>query len=507
MQRDILKDALIVSCQPVPDGPMDNAEMVVGFALAALASGASALRIESLPYLMAVRSTTTAPIVGIIKRDLQDSPVRITPFIEDAVALAEAGADIVAFDATDRVRPVPVVDLVRAVKAKGKLTMADCSCLEDARSALAAGVDFVGTTLSGYVGGPEPTDPDLSLISEMRRLTPHVIAEGRIRSTEQAAAAARAGAYSVVVGSAITRTEHATSWFKTAVTSGFSEHQNANKPLLAIDIGGTKIMAAIVEGATVSEEITLSTNRDAGPSNWIAEVVENTSGWRDRVTGVGIAVTGMINDGMWSALNKATLDLPEDYPLVDKLGAAFELPVFAANDAQAAAWGEHRFGAGRGENIAFLTISTGVGGGLVINGKPLLGVAGHFGLLLSPGNGDGPLENRVSGRWIAGEALKAGYAVEAPDVFTAAARGEAWAEAIVNQSAMRVALLCRDIQLMFDPAMIVIGGGIGLAQGYLDRVRQKIPAEPARLKPEIVAAELGRHAGVIGVADLTRLQN
>jgi len=149
VQRDILKDALIVSCQPVPEGPMDNAEMVVGFALAALASGASALRIESLPYLMAVRSTTTAPIVGIIKRDLQDSPVRITPFIEDAVALAEAGADIVAFDATDRVRPVPVVDLVRAVKAKGKLTMADCSCLEDARSALAAGVDFVGTTLSG----------------------------------------------------------------------------------------------------------------------------------------------------------------------------------------------------------------------------------------------------------------------------------------------------------------------------------------------------------------------
>ena len=72
---------------------------------------------------------------------------------------------------------------------------------------------------------------------------------------------------------------------------------------------------------------------------------------------------------------------------------------------------------------------------------------------------------------------------------------------------MRVALLCRDIQLMFDPAMIVIGGGIGLAQGYLDRVRQKIPAEPARLKPEIVAAELGCHAGVIGVADLTRLQN
>ncbi|MFK4809040.1 putative N-acetylmannosamine-6-phosphate 2-epimerase (plasmid) [Devosia neptuniae] len=502
MQREALKNVLIVSCQPVPGGPMDNPEMVVGFALAALSSGAGALRIESLPYLRAVRAATSAPIVGIIKRDLSDSPVRITPYVEDAIALAEAGADIVAFDATDRTRPASVAELIAAVKAKGKLTMADCSSLQDAQRALAAGIDFVGTTLSGYVGEAEPVDPDLGLIADMVRLTPFVIAEGRIRSTDQASAAARAGAYAVVVGSAITRTEHATSWFKEAVEHGFADRQPSSKPVLAIDIGGTKIIAALVENGTVRDEVTLSTQRDAGPDRWIDDLAKKSAAWRGQVERVSIAVTGIIDNDLWSALNPATLTIPEAYPLVDRLRQAFDLPVFAANDAQAAAWGEHRFGAGQGQDIAFLTISTGIGGGLVLNGKPLLGIAGHFGLLQSPSAGAGPLEDQVSGRWIADQASRAGHQVDAPAVFAAARQGATWANSIIDQSAGRVALLCRDIQLMFDPDRIVIGGGIGLADGYLDRVIDKIPAEPVRLKPRIVASRLGRHAGVIGVADL-----
>jgi N-acetylmannosamine-6-phosphate 2-epimerase/N-acetylmannosamine kinase len=481
---------------------MDNAEMVVGFALAALSSGASALRIESLPYLRAVRAATSAPIVGIIKRDLDNSPVRITPFVEDAIALAEAGADIVAFDATDRMRPANVAELIGAIKAKGKLTMADCSSLDDAQRALAAGVDFVGTTLSGYVSKPEPVDPDLGLVAEMRRLTPFVIAEGRIRSTDQAAAAALVGAYAVVVGSALTRMEHATSWFKEAVERGFADRHRHEQPVLAIDIGGTKIMAALVENGIVQAEITLSTQRETGPDRWIADLTEKTAAWRGQVAKLSIAATGIVENGLWSALNPATLTIPANYPLVDRLREAFDLSVFAANDAQAAAWGEHRFGAGKGQNIAFLTISTGIGGGLVLNGKPLLGIAGHFGLLQLPSAGAGPLEDQVSGHWIAAQALKAGHRVDAQAVFAAARDGAGWADSIIDRSAAHVALLCRDIQLMFDPHKIVIGGGIGMANGYLDRVIAKIPAEPVRLKPQIVAAQLGRHAGVIGVADL-----
>lgn len=167
-----LENGLIVSCQPVTGGPMDTAPFVVGFALAALAGGAQGLRIESAPYVNAVRAATDAPIIGLVKRDLGNSPVRITPWIEDVEALAAAGADVIAYDATQRARPVPTAELVKRIHTAGKLAMADCSVIFDARQALDEGAEMVGSTLSGYTGGPEPTEPDLDLISAMRAADP-----------------------------------------------------------------------------------------------------------------------------------------------------------------------------------------------------------------------------------------------------------------------------------------------------------------------------------------------
>ncbi|RUX78412.1 ROK family protein [Mesorhizobium sp. M7A.F.Ca.US.006.04.2.1] len=505
MQREDIANSLIVSCQPVPGGPMDSAQFVTGFARAALEAGAKALRIESVPYVAAARLAVREPIIGIVKRDLTDSPVRITPYLADVEALAEAGADIIAFDATDRVRPIPVEALVKAVKARNKLTMADCSCLDDARRALAAGVDFVGTTLSGYVGGPEPEDPDIALIAQMRTLSPYVIAEGRIRSPEQAAAAARAGACAVVVGSAITRTEHVTSWFHQAISGAYAARgtQTVLGPtVLGIDIGGTKTMAALVSGGKVVEDMIVPTAREAGPDAWLASLAQSTSAWSSRFSRIGIAVTGLVHDGRWSALNPATLGIPDGYPLVERASAVFGKPVCAFNDAQAAAWGEYKFGAGQGCDIVFLTISTGIGGGIVCNGRLLSGLAGHFGLIRGLSADQAPLEDSTSGRWIASQALKAGFKADAADVFGRALKGEAWADAIVSRSASRVATLCRDIQMMFDPKSIVIGGSIGLADGYLDRVRAHLGEVPPRLSSNLVAAKLAGHAGVIGVADL-----
>jgi N-acetylmannosamine-6-phosphate 2-epimerase/N-acetylmannosamine kinase len=378
--------------------------------------------------------------------------------------------------------------------------MADCSSLEDARRALAAGADFVGTTLSGYVGGPEPVDPDIGLIAAMRRLTPYVIAEGRIRTTEQAAAAARAGAFSVVVGSAITRTEHVTSWFRDAVAMAYDSINS--ETALAIDIGGTKTMAALVSGGEVIDEIVVATPRDAGPAAWLAAISATVCPWRDRYRRVGIAATGFIQDGRWSALNPATLNIPDQYPLVEEAMATFGRPVFAMNDAQAAAWGEYKFGAGNGGDLVFLTISTGIGGGIVINGRPLVGLAGHFGLIRGPSQGQFPLEDQMSGRWIAVEALKAGHRATAVEVFEHASRGEDWASSIVSQSAYRAATLCRDIQMMLDPKQIVVGGGIGLAPGYLDQMREHLADIDPRLAPVLVPAKLGSRAGVVGVASL-----
>ena len=181
------------------------------------------------------------PIIGLIKRDLPDSPVRITPYTADVKALSEAGADVIAFDATQRPRPASVAELLAAVRVCGRRAMADCASADDGRHALAAGVDYLGTTLSGYVGGPEPEAPDLALVGALRTLTPNVIAEGRIRTPAQAAEAMAAGAFAVVVGSAITRTEHATAWFRAAIEGALGRAREAAEPTLAIDIGGTKM--------------------------------------------------------------------------------------------------------------------------------------------------------------------------------------------------------------------------------------------------------------------------
>jgi len=212
-----LKNGLIVSCQPVKGGAMDTAGMVVGFGLAALDGGAAGLRIESADYVRAVRAATDKPIIGLVKRDLDDTPVRITPWLEDVDALAAAGADVIAYDATQRIRPIETRALIDRIHAHGRIAMADCSILSDVEQALAEGAEIVGTTLAGYTGPIEPTEPDFSLITAASKLTPLVIAEGNVRTPEQASKALASGAFMVVVGSAITRPEFVTSWFRAAL--------------------------------------------------------------------------------------------------------------------------------------------------------------------------------------------------------------------------------------------------------------------------------------------------
>ena len=444
------------------------------------------------------------PIIGIVKKDLQTSPIRITPHVSDAVALAKAGAQIVAFDATLRRRPDTVVDIIAAIHANGALAMADCSTVEDGRAALAAGADCVGSTLSGYTGGPVPDEPDFELISGLRRLTPYVIAEGRIRTPEQAAEALRRGAFSVVVGSAITRTEHVTSWFKQAIASKATSGSNSpNKPVLAIDIGGTKTMVCLVKDGRVVQEVQFPTDQRLGPDGWIDAIAAGVANWRGSYDRIAAAVTGIVVDGNWDALNPATLNLPDSYPLIDKLHDTFGVAAIAVNDAQCAGWGEYRFGAGAQEDMVFLTISTGIGGGIVLNGRLLQGTAGHFGLFQGYFEcSHRPLEDSISGHWMSAEACKAGYDVEAPAIFAAARSGAPWASHIVAISARRLAMLCQNIQLALDPKRIVIGGGIGLAEGYIDQIRSAFTFPKISLRPTLVSAGLGRHAGVIGAADL-----
>ena len=208
-----LRGGLVVSCQPVDRGPLDDDATVVRIARAAVAGGARALRIEGAKRLACVRAAVTVPIIGIVKRDLPDSPVRITPWLSDIDALLQAGADVIAVDATDRARPVTVQALLDRIHAGGAIAMADCATLAEGLAANAMGFEIVGPTLSGYTGGSVPELPDFALLAALCAKLDRVMAEGRYNTPEQVSEAARCGAWAVTVGTAITRTEVVTGWF------------------------------------------------------------------------------------------------------------------------------------------------------------------------------------------------------------------------------------------------------------------------------------------------------
>jgi N-acylglucosamine-6-phosphate 2-epimerase len=219
--RDSLAGGLIVSCQPVTGGPLDLPDITARLAEAAVIGGARAVRVESEADVRATRQRVSVPLIGLIKRTVPGSNVFITPEPGNIELLLAAGADIVAFDATFQERHAAGLDIreaVQSVQRAGRLAMADISTFAEGISAAEAGADFIATTLAGYAGDRPPSaTPDLELVRELAAAGVRVVAEGRISTPEQAAAALAAGAFAVTVGTAITRTELVTGWFAAAL--------------------------------------------------------------------------------------------------------------------------------------------------------------------------------------------------------------------------------------------------------------------------------------------------
>ena len=214
-----LKNAIVVSCQPIEGGPQDNIKTIVSMALAAEIGGCGGLRIEGAKNIRAVRKVTKLPIIGIIKNDLINYSVRITPLIKDVEKIANSGADIIAYDATNRKRPFSTLSIVNKIKSSNCIAMADCSNLEDAINAITEGAEIISSTLSGYVGkkSKDTDKPNFHLLKEFKKLNSFTMAEGRFNSPDLAKKAIKFGADSVTVGSAITRIENITKWFAKAV--------------------------------------------------------------------------------------------------------------------------------------------------------------------------------------------------------------------------------------------------------------------------------------------------
>lgn len=206
-----LQGKLIVSVQAGPDSPLHRPDIIAALAQAVSVPGCAGFRINGPDDVRAVRRVSDLVLLGIYKLDFPGSDVYITPTFEEARAVAAAGADIIAVDGTGRPRPAgeTLEGLIGRIHAELRLpVMADVAALEEGIAAAVLGADIVATTMAGYTlgpGHPIPAGPDLELVAALaKRVKVPVIAEGRYLTPALARAALDAGAWAVVVGTAIT---------------------------------------------------------------------------------------------------------------------------------------------------------------------------------------------------------------------------------------------------------------------------------------------------------------
>ncbi len=207
-----LRHGLIISCQAPADSPMHEPSVIAAIAQAAVNQGAIAVRIDTPVHVKEVRRRIREPIIGLWKQQIPGYEVYITPQFEHAEAIASAGADIIAIDATLRPHPVETVaTLIRRIHEElGKPVMADVDTIEAAIAAADSGADLVATTLYGYTAQTqEQVPPGFELLAQMvEQMGVPAICEGGIASPQMAQQALALGAYAVVVGTAITGIEH-----------------------------------------------------------------------------------------------------------------------------------------------------------------------------------------------------------------------------------------------------------------------------------------------------------
>ena len=306
--------------------------------------------------------------------------------------------------------------------------------------------------------------------------------------------------------------------------------------MLALDIGGTKLAAGVVDGSgRVRSFVVEATLAEQGSERGLARLFElgrralaDAGLDASEFVAVGIGCGGPLDASRGVLIAPPHLPGWRDVPVTALAEEAFGVPASLENDATAAAAGEHRYGAGAGtRNMIYLTISTGVGGGIVIDGRLYRGATGNGGELGHvtvdcngrPCRGCGRrgcLEAYVSGTSIAERAQEALAASAEPsslgrhapltaaDVAAAARDGDSVARAVWDETVDALACGLTSIVNVFDPELVVLGGGVtGSGEQLLGPVRERVRAEtmrPAGEAASIVRSALGDHVGVVGAA-------
>lgn len=214
-----IKGGLIVSCQALEDEPLHGSFIMARMAVAAQEGGAVGIRANSVADIREIKESVKLPLIGIVKTQYPGTDVFITPTRKEVDDLAAVGAEIIAMDATGRKRPgnVSLDDFFKEIRRDypQQLFMADCSTLEEGIHADRIGFDIIGTTLAGYTPYTEHIKvPNLELIRQLRERTDKpIIAEGGIWSGADLQQTFRCGAFSAVIGAAITRPQLITKYY------------------------------------------------------------------------------------------------------------------------------------------------------------------------------------------------------------------------------------------------------------------------------------------------------
>lgn len=521
LATSLLKGGLIVSCQARPEDVLTDAGFLADMARAAEAGGAVAIRANGARNIEAIRRAVAIPIIGIHKQDWRGAGTRITPTLDAARAIRDAGADAIAFDATrrwaDEGRLSPAEMIARIHAELDAPVMADISTFEEGLAAAEAGADLIATTLSGYTDySPQMHTPDYDLVRRLSAaLEVPVILEGRVSTPDEAARGLRAGAFAVVVGSMITRPRFIVSRYVAALRPDTDA-----MPAIAVDIGGTKIAAGVLlPSGDLTHAARIPTEPQRGGEDVLARAADLIAGLRAAApdaAAIGISTGGEVDSS--GRVRFATSLLPgwTGLRISERLQAQFGLPTVTENDGVCAALAEALRGAGQGyDNVLGVAIGTGLGAGWIVDGRPmrLRDAAslklGHLpvdpeGLPCSCGL-RGCLETRVCGPALAlAYAERAGVdpaTVTGQTVQAAAGAGDAAALAAIGSMARWLAIGLASAVDLLRPNVVVIGGSVaGLGDLLFAPLRSAFAERvyPSLTDTLIVPARFGGEAGLVG---------
>lgn len=289
--------------------------------------------------------------------------------------------------------------------------------------------------------------------------------------------------------------------------------------LAGIDLGGTQVRVAVAEddGRIVGSARTRTGLLDgpAGMAGWAAREARRIA--RDRpLAGVAIGAPGPIDTRRGVLVNPPNLPGWQNAPLVELLSRSMGCPAHLENDANLAGLGEFHQGAGRGSrNMAYITWSTGIGGGLIIDGELYSGshgTAGEIGHMVV--NPDGPVDGCGQRGclevYAGGRQMQKRTGESAVEIFDAAAQGDREALEIVREASRYMGVALVNLTNLFDPDLIVVGGGVGrrwkLVEPTMSEVLRSSPFIKRARRPRLRRARLGDRGGQVGAVEWARIQ-